>query len=123
MASTESGSGGSHMSSDHLSILYVDAHDAPGDDPAHEPEHFADLRLDQIIASLTRGRDEYRLTPFLHHPLRSVETVSYRHQVMGDLERGPVRTAADAFVAGMGRVRTHLRLAEHLRHPLQQQRW
>ncbi len=111
------------MASEPLSILYVDAHDAPGDEPAREPDFFGDLRLDQVVNALIRGRDEYRLAALLYHPLRSVETVNYRHQVMRDLEREPVRAAVDAFATGMGRMRTHLHLAEHLRHPLQQQRW
>jgi DNA mismatch repair protein MutS len=49
--------------------------------------------------------------------------VSYRHHVLRDLEREPVRTAVDAFTAGMARMRTYLQLAERLRHPRQQQRW
>ncbi len=111
------------MQSDHVSILFTNVQDAPDDGPGEEPAFFSDLRLDQIISSLTAGRESYRLTAYLHRPLRSVETVRYRHHVLRDLEREPVLDAVAAFALGMARMRTHLHLAETLRQPRQQQRW
>jgi DNA mismatch repair protein MutS len=111
------------MRSNHVSILFNDAQDAPDDGPSEEPAFFGDLRLDHIVSSLTAGRESYRLTPYLHRPLRSVETVRYRHHVLRDLEREPVRDAVEAFAHGMARMRTHLHLADTLHHQRQQQRW
>jgi hypothetical protein len=114
------------MRSTHVSILFNDAHDEPDepdDGPGEEPAFFGDLRLDHVIASLTAGRDGYRLTPFLHRPLRSVEAVRYRHHVLRDLEREPVGNAVAAFAHGMDRMRIQLHLADTLHHPRQQQRW
>ena len=111
------------MRSDQVSILFNNAQDAPDDGASEEPAFFGDLRLDQIISSLTAGRESYRLTPYLHRPLRSVETVRYRHHVLSDLEREPVRNAVAAFARGMARMRTHLHLADRLQHRRQQQRW
>lgn len=111
------------MRSNHVSILFNDPQDAPDDEPGEEPAFLADLRLDQVIASLTAGRESYRLTPYLHHPLRSVETVRYRHHVLRDLEREPVRDAVAAFAHGMARMRAHLHLVDTLRNQRQQQRW
>jgi hypothetical protein len=111
------------MESHQVSILYTDAQDTPDDDASEAPSCLADLRLDQIIAALTAGRDDYRLTTFLHRPSRSVETVRYRHHVLRDLEREPVREAIATFAHGMTRVRAHLHLVEILRHERQQQRW
>jgi DNA mismatch repair protein MutS len=107
----------------HVSILYRDAQDAPDDELAEAPSCVGDLRLDQVIAALTAGRDEYRLTTFLYRPLRSVETVRYRHHVLRDLERAPVRDAVATFARGMAQVRMHLHLADTLHHERQRQRW
>ena len=49
-------------------------------------EFFTDLNLDQIVASITAGREEYNLTPFFYTPLRRVETINYRHDILRDLE-------------------------------------
>ncbi len=111
------------MRSHHVSILFNNAQDAPDDGPGEEPAFLADLRLDQVISALTAGRESYRLTAYLHRPLRSVETVRYRHHVLRDLEREPVRDAVVAFARGMARMRTHLHLADTLHNPRQQQRW
>ena len=51
-----------------------------------KPEFFSDLNLDQIVASITAGREEYNLTPFFYTPLRRVETINYRHNILRDFE-------------------------------------
>lgn len=111
------------MRSTHVSILYDDARDAPDDTASEAPAFFGDLRLDQVVSSLTASRQIHGLVSYFHRPLRSVETVRYRHDVLRDLEREPVREAVEAFASGMERVRTHLRLVENLHHERQQQRW
>jgi DNA mismatch repair protein MutS len=111
------------MRSNHVSILFDDAQDVPGYGPSEEPAFFGDLRLDHIVSALTAGRESYRLTSYLHRPLRSVESVRYRHHVLRDLELEPVRDAVVAFAHGMAGVRTHLHLADTLRAQRQQQRW
>jgi DNA mismatch repair protein MutS len=111
------------MPSHHVSILFNNAQDASDDGPSEEPAFFGDVHLDQIIASLTAGRESHRLTSYLQRPLRSAETVRYRHHVLRDLEREPVRDAVAVFTGGMARARTHLHLADTLTHPRQQQRW
>src|ERR1017187_7456901 len=45
------------------------------------PEFFTDLNLDQIVASMTAGRDEYNLKPFFYTPLSRVETINYRYDI------------------------------------------
>lgn len=105
------------------SILFDGEHDCLLDSTVAEPDFFADLHLDQVVASLFEGRREYDLAPFFYTPLHDVESVRYRHHVLGDLERGPVLEAVRAFAAALQRMRKHLELAAKLHHARQKQRW
>ncbi len=88
-----------------------------------EPEFFTDLNLDQIVAAVTAGRDEYELAPFFYAPVRDVEAVRYRHQVLSDLEQQEVRAAVREFARAMSTMREQVGLIGTLRHELQKQRW
>ena len=68
------------------SILFKSAEDRPPDGALAQPVFFVDLNLDQIVAAITAGKEEYNLAPFFHWPLRDVDAVLYRHEVMRDLE-------------------------------------
>ncbi len=94
---------------------------APG--PAAAPEFFVDLNLDQVVAAITAGRDEYDLKPFLHRPLTDIGTIAYRHEVMRDIERHDVMELVQTFARGMRKVREHLAQSEKLHYRLQKERW
>jgi DNA mismatch repair protein MutS len=102
------------------SILFDTHDDGPAD---AEPPFFADLNLDQVVAGIVAGREEYDLAPFFHAPLHTVEAVHYRHEIMRDLEREPVLRAVEAFAGRMGRMRQRLALARKLYYVRQQERW
>jgi DNA mismatch repair protein MutS len=87
------------------------------------PAYFADLNLDQVLAAMSAGRDEYRLAEFFCLPLHDADAVAYRQQVMRDLEREPVAAAVRAFAARMRRQREQLAQAGKLHYEYQQQRW
>ena len=82
-----------------------------------------DLRLDQVIAAVIAGKEEYELAPFFCRPLRQVESVTYRQDVMRDLETGHLLDDATAFAASMQAARAHLAQAESSRYDLQKDRW
>ena len=105
------------------SILFDRAQDGAVADAATQPAVFGDLHLDQIVASLTGGRDEYELAPLFYFPLHSVQSVRYRHHVLRDLEGEDVLAAVQAFAAGMRRMREHFALSQRLHYDLQKQRW
>jgi hypothetical protein len=88
-----------------------------------EPDFFADLRLDQVVATLTSGREEYELASFFYRPLHEAEAVHYRHHVLRDLEQEPVLAAVREFATALQQMRRHLGLAAKLHYAGQKQRW
>jgi DNA mismatch repair ATPase MutS len=90
---------------------------------AAQPDYFRDLHLDQIIAAVTAGRDEYDLKPFFQIPLTDQIQVEYRQEVMRDLERETRFHALKNFSGEMRRVRRHLTAAEKLSSVPEKQRW
>jgi len=97
--------------------------DGPEADGDQAPECFGDLNLDQILASLTAGREEYELAEFFYRPLHDVEAVHYRHHVVSDLQQEPVLGAVRTFADRMRRMRSHLALMAKLHYARQKQRW
>ena len=87
------------------------------------PACFPDLNLDQVVAAITRGRDEYDLAPIFHTRLADVDAVAYRHEVLRDLENEELVDALVSFASAMQRVRRRLRLATKLRYHYEQRSW
>ena len=46
------------------SILFERPEDGPPSGAVDEPDFFGDLNLNQFVSEVTRGLDEYNLTPF-----------------------------------------------------------
>lgn len=104
------------------SILFPNPRD-PIPERAPSPEFFADLNLDQIVAAITRGKDEYDLEPFFRLPLRDRDDIAFRQEVMRDLERPDLFRAIGAFANSIRTMREHLEEAEDLRYRHQKERW
>jgi DNA mismatch repair protein MutS len=102
------------------SILFPS--EAPPLEP-EEPDFFVDLNLDQVLASMTAGREQYELRPYFYTPLREVAAVRYRHDVLRDLEKADVFESITRFASAMQRTRVHLAQVAKLHHPLQKQAW
>lgn len=105
------------------SILFDESGISTAIDGREAPEFFTDLNLDQIIASITAGREEYNLRPFFHTPLRRVETIYYRHAILRDLENQELFGHIKSFAQKMRSMRGHLAQADKLRYKYQKQRW
>lgn len=88
-----------------------------------EPEFFGDLHLDQIVGAVIAGRKEYRLAPFFHTPLGSVDAIAYRHEVMVDLRRAEVRCCVTSFADEMRSMRAHLIQSDKLYYAHQKKGW
>lgn len=87
------------------------------------PPFLADLNLDQVLESIVAGREEYRLEPFFWTPLREVDAVHYRHEVLRDLEKQPLLQSVKAFEQAMQAMRKRLAQADTLHYQLQREWW
>jgi len=88
-----------------------------------EPDFFADLNLDQVLAAMIAGREQYGLGPIFCEPLRDADAVAYRHEVLRDLEKREVLEPVSRFAEAMGEMREHLAQARKLRYRMQEQAW
>jgi len=105
------------------SILFDESGIGTGIDGQEAPEFFTDLNLDQVVASITAGREEYNLKPFFHTPLSRVETINYRHDILRDLENQALFGHIRSFAQKMRAMRGHLAQADKLHYKYQKQRW
>jgi DNA mismatch repair ATPase MutS len=105
------------------SILFDRTENSVDVNALEEPSFFADLNLDQVLESMTAGREEYDLKPFFYAPLHDVAAVEYRHEVLRDLEKHKVFEPVRAFAQTMRRMREHLAQAEKLHYEYQKERW
>lgn len=90
------------------SILFPDRSRGVSDRQCAAPECFADLNLDQVVAAITVGKDEYDLTPFFHTSLPDVDAITYRHEVMQALEDVTLADSIRSFAEKMHAMRHHL---------------
>ena len=105
------------------SILFADGDERLAPSPACEPAFFTDLNLNQIVAAITTGKEEYDLKPFFHCPLHDEIAVNYRHAVMKELEDSLFKGIIETFADGMRAVRKYLAQAEKRYSIQQKQRW
>jgi DNA mismatch repair protein MutS len=104
------------------SILFDDDH-ASTQEAVEVPEFFRDLNLDQIVEAITAGREEYNLKPFFYIRLANPAAVTYRHEVMRDLENEPLLQGIKSFSSQMRSVRMHLTAAEKGYYKYQNEAW
>ncbi len=102
------------------SILFENPKDGPSTEPA-APPFFGDLNLDQIVAAITAGKEEYNLTPFFYWSLKEVEAVHYRHEVLRDLERRELMDNIKSFASAMRSMRETLKQVAKLYYKHQKQ--
>jgi len=105
------------------SILFGQPGGGSGVGGPEEPDFFVDLNLDQVLRSMTAGREQYELKPFFYAPLHEVDAVRYRHEVLRDLEKRAVLEPVKRFAETMQQMREHLVQAQKLHYQLQKQAW
>jgi hypothetical protein len=105
------------------SILSPDAPDRVANGRSGQPGFFVDLNLDQIVAAVTAGKDEYDLTGLFHVSLHDVDSIEYRHEVMRDLENAGVIGGIRLFADRLHDMRQHLARSGKLHYQRQKERW
>lgn len=106
------------------SVLFLHEKDRDKVPTASSPDCFHDVHLDNIVAGITAGREHYDLKPYYHLPMREVEDVTFRQEVMRALDDSPdLSGAIKRFAASMEAMRHHLAQSEELRNALQKKRW
>jgi DNA mismatch repair protein MutS len=68
------------------SILSKETEFGVASEKSEPPGFFPDLNLDQIIAKLTLGREEYDLAPIFYKSLGNSDAILFRQEIMRDLE-------------------------------------
>lgn len=90
-------------------ILYERFETALTDESAVQaPSFFGDLNLDKIIEAITARWKDYNLTAFYHARLTDLDAISYRQEVMTDLESKPTIEAITSFTEEMRNMRVRL---------------
>ena len=87
------------------------------------PAFFGDLNLDQIVDAITAGKEAYRLQPFFCTPLREVDTIRYRQEVMQDVENPTLLASIKTFSEKMVVVRRYLAMVEKLDFAYHKKGW
>lgn len=105
------------------SILFEEPKTATDVDKREPPDFFVDLNLDQVVASITAGRDEYNLKPFFYTPLRHAEAIYYRYEILRDFENEALFGYVRSFAEAMRTMRSHLVQSEKLHYKRQKQSW
>ena len=85
------------------------------------PACFRDLNLDQVVKAVVAGCPDYDLAPLFHARLHDLDEVTYRQEVMQDLEAAPLMQAVQSFSQRMRDMRQ--RLAQKLYYPQEKERW
>ena len=105
------------------SILHVHSRDSIGGERREPPGCFHDLHLDQVVDAITAAWEPYDLRPFFYTPLTDLDAITYRQEVMRDLESDAVRGAVESFSEQMRAMRGDFRLATTLDYHYERQRW
>jgi DNA mismatch repair protein MutS len=94
------------------SILFESAEHRPPGEALAAPDFFVDLNLDQIVAAITAGKEEYNLVPFFRWSLSDIDEVIYRHEVFRDLEDANLFASMNSFAKEMRSMRETLKQLE-----------
>ena len=105
------------------SILFERTEDRTDSETLEAPVFFADLNLDQIVDAITAGRQEYNLKPFFYRPLKDVDAIKYRQEIMRNLENETLFENIKSFAEKMRVTRRYLALTNKLYNKYNKEGW
>ncbi len=106
-----------------FSILYPEGYERPGYEPLQSPEIFPDLNLDQIVQRITAYKAPYHLNSVFYMPLKEIDPIYYRQEIMQNLEHTQCAAVFRAFAQSMKAMREHLSRLDKMYYPYQQKAW
>ena len=105
------------------SILFKGSENFIKKETLREPDYFIDLNLNQVIDFVTTGKDEYNLKPFFYTPLNDIAAITYRHEIMQDIENITVYQKIISFADKMRTMREQRARILKLYYNHQKERW
>src|ERR1700733_5387280 len=105
------------------SVLFRNQDDRIRAEKAVQPGFFRDLNLDQLLDSITASKQAYNLRAFYYLPLRDVDAIAFRHEVLKDIEDKDAFQHIKRFAQGMRSMREHLEQSSKLSYKHQKQAW
>ncbi|MGC9468843.1 MAG: MutS-related protein [Anaerolineae bacterium] len=105
------------------SVLFLRDEDSVRAQRAEVPECLRDLNLDQVIDAMATDKREYQLKPFFYTPLRDSEAITYRQEIMRDLEDETLVRSLVAFAEKMRMMRRYQALTEQAHFRYHKEGW
>ncbi len=105
-----------------VSVLFTTPEQRAAANGRHEPAYLHDLNLDQVVATVTAGRERFDLAPFFRASLPDADAVAYRQEVFRDLDQA-AREPVDDFAGRMEQMRGELEEADKSHYAWQERRW
>ncbi|HMM22351.1 MAG TPA: hypothetical protein PKA10_16640 [Selenomonadales bacterium] len=105
------------------SILFAGTEAGKIHEALEAPAFFADLNLDQVMDTITAGRQEYNLKPFFYASLRDADAIEYRYEIMADLENKILFEQLTSFAEKMRAMRRYLALVDKLYYRYHKEGW
>lgn len=105
------------------SVLFDGLDDGTKRESPEAPDFLGDLNLDQIIIAITAEWKDYDLAPFYFTQLNDLDVISYRQEVMQDLEDKILMQAIQSFAGQMRDMRKHLEQVKELYYKYAMERW
>jgi DNA mismatch repair protein MutS len=87
------------------------------------PAYFGDLNCDQMVDAIIADWAEYDLARFFYAPLKRVDAIFYRHEVMKELENSAIRRTVTDFSGAMRAMRECFARSEKFHYAEQKQAW
>jgi DNA mismatch repair ATPase MutS len=105
------------------SILTEGAEESAIKETPNAPDFFVDLNLDQIVDAITIGKEEYNLKPYFYTPLKTVGAITYRQEILCDLENKQTFDHVTTFARQLRFMREHLTQSSKLHYKYQKESW
>ena len=105
------------------SILFETIDNRVSEEACTMPAFFADLNLDQIIQEILAGKEEYHLEEFFYSSLKDLSAISYRLEVMKELESTELFNNIVTFSGKMKRIREYVGFSKEIHNPYQREKW